>query len=150
MKKSKVEIIVGIFVLIGIICIGYLSIKLGKIEWFGDSHYPIYARFQTATGLKVGATIEIAGVSVGLVEAIELDPEDQIAVVKLKIKNGIELDDDVIASIKTSGLIGSKFINILPGGSGDMLEPGGTIIETYSALDIEEMISKYAFGSVED
>ena len=148
MKKTSVEMGVGIFVLIGIICVGYLAIRLGKMELLGDDHYYLNARFQSVTGLKSGANIEIAGVPVGQVDSISLDLEDNVALVKLKIKKEVILTDDVIASVKTAGLIGDKYIKISPGGSDEVLEPGDTITETESALDIEELISKYAFGDV--
>jgi phospholipid/cholesterol/gamma-HCH transport system substrate-binding protein len=106
------------------------------------------ARFQSVSGLKKGAQVEIAGVPVGKVDLISLDHERQVALVKLKIEHGVVLTDDVIASVKTSGLIGDKYIKLSPGGSDTVLKAGDTIIETESALDIEELISKYAFGKV--
>ena len=148
MKKSSIETAVGIFVLIGIACVGYLTIKLGKMEWIGDNYYPVYARFQSISGLKAGTQVEMAGVEIGKVGSITLDQERQVAVVKLKIKKGVILTDDVIASIKTSGLIGDKYINIYPGGSDEILKPGDLITETESAIDMEELISKYIFGGV--
>ena len=148
MKKSSVELGVGIFVLIGLICVGYLTIQLGKMKLLGDDHYFLNARFVSVSGLKAGAKVEIAGVPVGQVESISLDSEDQVAMVRLKIQKNIVLTDDVIASVKTSGLIGDKFIKLSPGGSDVTLGPDDTITDTESALDIEELISKYAFGDV--
>ncbi len=148
MKRSSVEIWIGIFVVIGAVCVGYLTIKLGNATWFGDNYYPLYARFQSVSGLLPGTHIEIAGVKIGRVDSITLDYDEQVAVVKLKIKNGIELTDDVIASVKTSGLIGDKYINMSPGGSDEVLKPGDMITETESAVDLEELISKYVFGSM--
>ena len=148
MKKTSVEISVGIFVLIGIICVGYLTIKLGKMELLGDNYYPLYARFRSISGLKAGTQVEIAGVPVGNVDSISLDHEEMVAIVRLKILNGIDLSDDVIASVKTSGLIGDKYINLSPGGSDEILKPGDYITETESAIDLEELISKYVFGKV--
>ncbi|MFO7496292.1 MAG: outer membrane lipid asymmetry maintenance protein MlaD [Desulfobacterales bacterium] len=146
--KASVETAVGIFVLIGILCVGYLTIKLGKLELLADNFYVLNARFQSVSGLKKGAQVEIAGVPVGKVDTITLDNQGQVAVVKLKIENGVVLTDDVIASVKTAGLIGDKYIKLSPGGSDIVLKAGDTIIETESALDIEELISKYAFGKV--
>ena len=148
MKKASVDLGVGIFVLIGIICVGYLTIRLGKMELLGDDHYFLNARFQSISGLKTGATVEIAGVQVGLVDSISLDLKEQVAVVRMKILKNVVLTDDVIASVKTAGLIGDKFIKLSPGGSEEILKPGDTITETESVLDIEELISKYAFGGV--
>ncbi len=149
MKRSSVEFGVGIFVLLGILCISYLAIRLGEFNVSGDAYYPLKARFTSVTGLKTGAQVEIAGVQVGQVESIALDPKDQRAVVGFNIKQAIHLSDDVIASIKTAGLLGDKFIQLSPGGSDKILKPGDLIIETEPALDIEALISKYAFGKLE-
>ncbi len=146
--KASVETAVGIFVLIGILSVAYLTVKLGKLELLADNYYVLDARFQSVSGLKKGAQIEIAGVPVGKVDTITFDHERQVALVKLKIELGVLLTDDVIASIKTAGLIGDKYIKLSPGGSDTVLKAGDTIIETESALDIEELISKYAFGKV--
>ena len=136
------------FVLIGIICIGYLTIRLGKMEWIGDDYYSVNAKFESISGLKTGASVEIAGVPIGKVGSIFLEKEEQVAVVKLKVQKGIVLTDDVIASIKTAGLIGDKYIKLTPGGSDEILNSGDTIFETESAIDLEELISKYVFGSI--
>jgi phospholipid/cholesterol/gamma-HCH transport system substrate-binding protein len=148
MKRSSIELGVGIFVLIGLACVGYLTIKLGKMEWLGENHYMLNARFESVSGLKAGAEVDLAGVQIGQVDSIRLDTERQMALVRLKIQKGVELSEDVIASVKTAGLIGDKYINISPGGSPEKLKPEDTIEETESALDIEELISKYVFGKV--
>jgi phospholipid/cholesterol/gamma-HCH transport system substrate-binding protein len=149
MKQSTIDLGVGIFVLIGLICVGYLTIQLGQMRLLGDDHYYLYARFQSVSGLTEGARVEIAGVEVGQVASISLDPVELVARVKLKIQNDVQLSDDVIASIKTMGLIGDKYIKLSPGGSDEILAEGDLIIETQSALDIEEIISKYAFGDLD-
>lgn len=141
---------VGLFVIIGILCVGYLTIKLGKMELMGDNYYTLSARFESAAGLKPGSNIEIAGVPVGQVESISLEPIMQIADVKLKIEKGVSIGSESIASIKTSGLIGDKYITITPGGSDEPIEPGGYIEETESALDVEDLVSKYVFGDKEE
>jgi phospholipid/cholesterol/gamma-HCH transport system substrate-binding protein len=147
MKKASVETGVGIFVLIGLICVAYLTIKLGQMEWFGNNYYSINARFDSVSGLKDGAPVDIAGVEIGRVADIHLDKQRDMAIVSLKIRKDIKLNDDVIASVKTSGLIGDKYIRLTPGASGRILKPGGTIIDTESPVDIEDLIGKYAFGS---
>jgi len=146
-KKTSIETWVGIFVLVGLVCVGYLTIKLGKMELVGDNNYPIYARFQSVAGLKKGSQVEIAGVKVGMVDSIFLD-KDKKAIVRMKIDKGLVLTDDVIASVKTAGIIGDKYIKISPGGSDTILKPGEMITETESALDLEELVSKYVFGGV--
>ena len=147
MKKTSIETWVGIFVLVGLVCVGYLTIKLGKMELVGDNNYPIYARFQSVSGLKKGSQVEIAGVKVGMIDSISLD-KDKRAIVKMKIDKGLILTDDVIASVKTAGIIGDKYIKISPGGSDTLLKPGEMITETESALDLEELVSKFVFGGV--
>jgi len=148
MQKTSIEMAVGVFMLIGIACVGYLTIQLGKMQWVGDNNYALEARFKSAAGLKTGSQVEIAGVQVGQVDAIRFDQDRQMAMVRLKIQKGIALTDDVIASVKTSGLIGDRYIKLTPGGSELVLKPGDQITETESAIDFEELISKYVFGGV--
>ena len=146
MDKSKLELVVGVFVLAGIVALGYLSIKLGKLEIIGGNLYEVEALFNSASGLKPGATVEIAGVEVGRVKTISLK-EDQ-AIVKLAVQNGTKLYSDTIASIKTRGIIGEKFLALSPGGGGDPLKPGDTIRDTEAGLDLEELVSQYVHGKV--
>ncbi len=148
MKKGTLEMGVGVFVLLGLICIAYLTIKLGKMEWLNNDVFRVTAKFSSVTGLKEGAVVEIAGVQVGKVERITLDPQNMVAKVVMKIRNGVELDEETIASVKTSGLIGDKYIRLQPGGGLDMLKDGGQITETQAAVDMEELVGKYAFGEV--
>jgi phospholipid/cholesterol/gamma-HCH transport system substrate-binding protein len=148
MKKASIETAVGLFVFIGILCVGYLTVKLGKMEILGKNYYHVQAQFESVAGLKVGASVEMAGVPIGKVEAIGLDIERQVARVQMKIQSDVAITDDTIASVKTAGLIGDKYIKLSPGGSDLVLKAGDTIIETESALDIEELISKYVFGGV--
>jgi phospholipid/cholesterol/gamma-HCH transport system substrate-binding protein len=148
MKKYSMETAVGIFVVIGLLCIGYMTIKLGEVSLFGDNTYTLYARFTSVSGLRVGNPVEMLGLEVGRIERLTIDQEHQMALVEMKIKKGVKVYDDAIASVKTSGLIGDKYIQIDPGGSNELLKPGGVIKETASPLDIEELIGKYAFGNV--
>jgi len=147
MKKYSLEFSVGVFVLVGLACLGYLTIKLGKMEIFGGDNYTVTARFTSVSGLKPNANIEIAGVQVGKVTGIHLD-SDYMARVTMQIRKNIALSDDSIAAIKTSGIIGDKFISISVGGSNRYIAHGGEIEETQSAIDIEDLISKYVFGGM--
>ena len=148
MKKYSMETTVGIFVVIGLLCVGYMTVKLGKISLFGEDTYILHARFTSVSGLKVGSPVEIFGIQAGKVEKLEIDSEKQMALVHMGIQQGIKVYEDGSASVKTAGLIGDKFIKVDPGGSGNLLKPGGTITETSSALDIEDLIGRYAFGEV--
>ena len=146
MEKSRLELTVGVFVLVGIVCLGYLSIKLGKLELVGGDLYEVDAPFNSASGLKPGAAVEIAGVEVGRVESIGL--ADYQARVVLRLNSGVQIQEDAIASIKTKGLIGEKFIRISPGASDRLIPPNGRIREVEAPVDLEELISKYVFGKV--
>jgi len=149
MHRTSIEIAVGIFMLIGIACVGYLTIKLGRMELVGGDHYTVSVHFQSVSGLRTGASVEMAGVPVGRVDAIMLDQEREDARVLLKIENHIQLTEDVLASVKTSGLIGDKFILLTLGSSDELLSDGDEITETESAVDLQGLIGKYAFGGVE-
>jgi phospholipid/cholesterol/gamma-HCH transport system substrate-binding protein len=150
MKKYSMETAVGIFMLIGLICMGYLTVKLGKLSILGDNSYAVFARFNSISGLRIGSPVEMLGIEIGRVDSFTMDQNDQLAIVEMKIKKGIKIYGDAIASIKTSGLIGDKYISIDAGGAEKILEPGETITNTESAIDIESLISKYAFGNVKD
>ena len=149
MKKISIETSVGLFMFLGIISIGYLSINLGDLGWIGDKHYSLHAYFQSVSGLKAGANVEMSGVQIGRISSIVLDQEKQAASISFRIKKGIILTDDVIASVKTAGLLGDKFVSLLPGASDEILKPGDQITETESAVDLEDLISKYVFGQEE-
>jgi phospholipid/cholesterol/gamma-HCH transport system substrate-binding protein len=149
MKKSSLELIVGIFLLAGFISFSWLAVKMGDINPFANETYPVTARFTSISGLKEGTTIELAGVVVGKVSKIELDAGEYEAVVHLNIDKTVALTDDSIASIRTAGIIGNKFIKLTPGGSEIFLEAGDEIDETESSISIEELVSKYIFESDE-
>jgi len=146
MEKTKLELAVGVFVLIGLVCLGYLSIKLGKLEVIGGHLYYVDAEFDTVSGLRPGASIEIAGVEVGRVKAIRLNTDRAVAT--FAVNDNIKLYDDTIASIKTRGIIGEKFVSLSPGGGGAELKPGSKIRDTESGLDLEELVSQYVHGKV--
>ena len=146
MKRSGLDIAVGVFVILGILALGWLSTRLGKVELWGGGNYVVTADFPSAGGLKTGSSIEIAGVQVGRVTAIRLD--NYQARVVMAIENGIKLTQDSIASIKTKGLIGEKFVQLSPGGSEKIIQPNGKITEVEPPIDLEELLSKYVFGKV--
>jgi phospholipid/cholesterol/gamma-HCH transport system substrate-binding protein len=147
MKKMGIETMVGLFVLLGMVALGHLSVKLGRLEVLGDERSAIYARFDKAGGIKPGASVEIAGVEVGRVKAIMLD-EDYQALVEFSIDRDVEVQEDAIVSIKTKGIIGEKYVQISPGGSDEIIPDGGEIRETESTVEIEELLSKYVFGKI--
>jgi phospholipid/cholesterol/gamma-HCH transport system substrate-binding protein len=148
MKRYKKETVVGIFVVAGLLCLGYMTVKLGNVSLFGDETYSLYARFSSVSGLRVGNSVDMIGLDVGRVAGFTLDQKDLVVLAELKIKQGVKVYDDAIASIKTAGLIGDKYVQLDPGGGGDLLKPGGVITETEAPVDIGDLISKYAFGDV--
>lgn len=146
MNHARTEIIVGFFVLVGIACLGYLAIKLGKLEVLANSGYPVYADFPSVAGLKLGDPVEIAGVKVGRVEKMGL-VEDR-ARLQLRLQDDVKLQEDVIASVRARGLIGDKFVLITPGASDKIIPPGGRIRETDSPPDIPDLIGKIVGGDL--
>jgi phospholipid/cholesterol/gamma-HCH transport system substrate-binding protein len=148
MKKYAMETTVGLFLVFGLLCIGYMTLKLGHVSLLGDNAYSLFARFTTVSGLKAGSPVSMSGIEVGRVERLTMDQKDQKAVVEIRIQKGIKVYDDAIASIKTEGLIGDMILSLDPGGAGKPLGPGGTIIETQPPIDIASLIGKYAFGEV--
>ena len=144
-RKTNVEMTVGLFVVLGVGALVYLSVVLGGTAWLEPPRYQVQAHFASVSGLRKGAAVEIAGVRVGDVTDIRLDPDDYEAVVSMRIQKNVPLQVDSIASIRTNGLIGDRFVSISPGGADELIEPGGTIEETESAIILEELISKYIF-----
>lgn len=136
---------VGLLMLAGLAALAFLALELGDFSSPFARHAEVRARFASTSGLRVGAFVEIAGVRVGQVTAIDLDPDAYDAVVRMRLDADIALPSDAIASIRTSGLIGEKFVKITPGGADDRLPPGGEIVDTESSINIEELISKYIF-----
>ena len=148
MKKYSMETIVGIFVLAGLICVAYISIKLGNISLFHQNTYTLYARFSTVEGLMVGNPVEVFGIEEGKVSYVGIDNQRQAALVGVSINKGVTVYGDATASIKTQGLIGDKYLKIDPGGAEAPLKPGGTITNTSAMPDIEDLIGQYVFGQV--
>ncbi|MCB1276621.1 outer membrane lipid asymmetry maintenance protein MlaD [Prosthecobacter sp.] len=149
MKQSKLELFVGAFVLLGLAAVVYLTVKLGAGSMIGGDTYMIEARFTNAGGLNAGSSVMLAGVPVGRVESIHVDATDYSAMVTLRVQAGLKLPTDTMASIKTTGLIGDKYVALAPGADETYLDSGARITMTESSVDIESLIGKMAFGSVE-
>jgi phospholipid/cholesterol/gamma-HCH transport system substrate-binding protein len=145
-NHSRTDILVGIFVLVGLVCLGYLAIRLGKLELFGAQGYIVFADFVSVAGLKLGDPVEIAGVRIGKVEGIGL--ADDRARLRLRVSGEVKLQEDVIASVRARGLIGDKFVLLAPGGSDKLIPPGGRIRETESPPDIPDLIGKFVGGDI--
>jgi phospholipid/cholesterol/gamma-HCH transport system substrate-binding protein len=149
MKNTKLELSVGIFVMLGIAAITYLTIQVGTGSMLSGDTYLIESRFANAGGLHTGSSVLLAGVTVGRVEGIRMEPADYSAIVTLRVLSTLRLPTDSMASIKTTGLIGDKFISLSPGADDTYMSPGSRITMTESAVDLESLIGKMAFGSVD-
>lgn len=148
MKYSALELAVGTFVLAGLAAIAFFALSIGGGVLVGRDTYLVKARFNNVGGLKPGANVAVSGVSVGKVETVDLDTAFA-AIVSLRLRGEVKLPEDTIASIRSSGLIGDKFVALSPGGADDNLKPGALIVETESAVDLESLISRFAFGKVD-
>ena len=146
MKKLNIELITGVFVLISIACFTYLAVSVAGATFVAQPGFTLTARFTSIAGLREGAVIEAAGVRIGTVASISFDPEDFEAIVGLRINEGIPIQEDAIASIRTQGIIGEKFVKISPGGFDELLTDGMEIYDTESAISIEELVSNYIFS----
>jgi phospholipid/cholesterol/gamma-HCH transport system substrate-binding protein len=147
LSRSQLELLVGLFVLAGLSAVAYLAVEVGAGALVGSDTYEIRARFTNVGGLNRGANVIVSGVPVGKVEAIELD-ESYRAVVTLRIRKGVEFPSDTMASIRTTGIIGDKFVALQPGAEETSLAPGDLITQTEPNVDLESLISRFAFGSV--
>jgi len=146
---KRIEITVGLFVFIGLLSMGYLALKLGQIGGLGQSGYTVEAVFQDAGGMRVGGDVMLAGVVIGRVDAISLKDNEEARLV-LRINDGVRISTDAFASIRTKGIIGDRYVRITPGMEEEYLEDGDEIEETESAINIEDLISKYIFSGKEN
>jgi phospholipid/cholesterol/gamma-HCH transport system substrate-binding protein len=146
MNRQSLDLWVGIFVAIGLGAILFLALKVGNLVTFGsEPGYRLNAQFDNIGGLKLRAPVKAAGVVVGRVERIRLDPKTYQAVVTMKVGNGYEFTTDTIASILTSGLLGEVYIGLDAGGDMKMLGDGATIAKTQSAVVLEKLIGQFLF-----
>ncbi len=139
-RSFSLEFFVGLFAMAGVGAAAYLAVGLAGLELSSRDTYLIYAEFDNISGLKYGASVEIAGVPIGEVSDISL--KDPVAKVTLKLNRSVKLKDDDIASIRTKGIIGDRYVKISRGGSDKYIEEGGTMTETESVIDIEDVIGK--------
>jgi phospholipid/cholesterol/gamma-HCH transport system substrate-binding protein len=148
MKTAQMERLVGLFVLSGIGCISYFALQFGSAQWRALDTYSLEARFNNASGLVLGSQVAIAGVPVGSVTGLKL-AQDFSALVEFKLRKDVKLPSDSIASIRGHGLLGDKYISLAAGSAEDVLPAGGRITETESSLDLESLLSRFAFGAVQ-
>jgi len=151
MEKKSVEILVGIFVLLGMLGVVFLALKAANLGTFssGDT-YALYAKFDNIGGLKVRAPVRSAGVTVGRVVSISLDPKTYQGVVHVEVEGKVQFPSDSSARILTSGLLGDQYIGIEAGGEEKNFQPGDTIKQTQSAVVLESLISQFLFNKAAD
>ncbi|HXU52111.1 MAG TPA: outer membrane lipid asymmetry maintenance protein MlaD [Casimicrobiaceae bacterium] len=146
MNRTTIDFWVGIFVLIGIGAVVFLALRVGNLTSLTTTpSYRLEAHFDNIGGLKLRAPVKAAGVAVGRVDRIQLDPRSYEAVVTMRIDNGYQFSKDTIASILTSGLLGEVYIGLAVGGDPQMLADGGQIGKTQSAVVLEKLISQFMF-----
>jgi phospholipid/cholesterol/gamma-HCH transport system substrate-binding protein len=148
MKTVQMERLVGLFVISGIACIGYFALQFGSAQWRALDTYHLEARFTNASGLIRGSQVAVAGVPVGSVTGLKLG-EDFSALVEFKLRKDVRLPSDSVASIRGHGLLGDKYISLAPGSAEDMLSSGGRLTDTESSVDLESLLSRFAFGAVQ-
>ena len=147
MNRTTIDLWVGIFVALGLGAIVFLSMKVGNLASFKtEEGYHLDARFDNIGGLKVRAPVKSAGVVVGRVEKIRLDPKTYEAVATLRIELAYLFTKDTIASILTSGLLGEQYVGLDSGGDAVMLKDGGLIAKTQSAVVLEKLVGQMMFG----
>ena len=139
-RSFTLEFMVGIFTMLGVAAVGYLSMGLGGFEVGASDKYEIYAEFDNISGLKKGASVEIAGVQIG--EVTDLNLKDPVALITMRISRSVRIKDDDIASIRTKGIIGDRYVKISRGASPSFVPEDGTMLETESVVDIEDIIGK--------
>jgi phospholipid/cholesterol/gamma-HCH transport system substrate-binding protein len=134
------QFIVGLFALLGIAALVYLSVRLGNIGIVPTPGYTLYANFDNISGLKSGDQVQLAGVPIGKVQSISL--QDNRAHIAMRINSGVQIDTEAIAAIKTSGIIGDKYVSIALGPGEHNLTNGGMIRQTESAFVLEDAIGQ--------
>jgi len=144
----RIEVSVGLFVFLGLLAIGWMALQIGQVGGLGQSGYTLTANFDDAGGVRTGSDIMMAGVIIGRVDRVMLTDNDHATMI-LRIHDQVKITSDAFASVRTKGIIGDRYIRITQGMDESMLEPADEIEETESAINIEDLISKYIFSGKE-
>jgi phospholipid/cholesterol/gamma-HCH transport system substrate-binding protein len=151
MTKKSTEIMVGLFVLLGALGLMFLALKAANLASFSSGEtYTLQARFDNIGGLKVRAAVRSAGVKVGRVTAIALDPATYQGIVSMEISKGVSFPKDSSVKILTAGLLGDQYVGFEPGGDEKFFVAGDVIKQTQSAIVLETLISKVLFDKAAD
>jgi len=146
MHKLNIQLLTGLFVVIALASFTYLAVNIAGVRLTSQPGYTLHARFTNISGLQAGAIVEAAGVRIGTVTGIDFDPDSYEAIVSMRINQEVPVQEDAIAAIRTQGIIGEKFVKIIPGGFEELLADDSEIFDTESSVSIEELISKYIFS----
>ena len=153
MNKKSTEVMVGLFVLLGILGLVFLSLKAANLASFSlnnDDSYTLTAKFDNIGGLKVRAPVRSAGVTVGRVVSINLDPQTYQGVVRLDLSRKVQFPRDSTAKILTAGLLGDQYVGLEAGGDEKNFAPGDNIGQTQSAVVLENLIGQFLFNKAAD
>jgi len=151
MGKKGIETLVGLFVLLGLAALTFIALKAANLASFGSrDSYTLQARFDNIGGLKPRAPVRSAGVTVGRVTSIRLDPKTYQGLVTLEVDRELQFPKDSSARILTSGLLGDQYVGLEAGGEEKNLAPGDTIKQTQSAVVLESLISQFLFNKAAD
>lgn len=151
MKRTTLDLWVGIFVVAGFAALAVLALKVGNLSTYNMSEtYELQAYFSNIGGLKSQASIKSSGVLIGRVAQISLDPKRYEAKVTMTIDKRYQFPKDTFANILTSGLLGEQYIGLIPGGDEEFLKTGDEIKKTQSAVVLEDLIGRFLYSKAED
>ena len=147
MGGNVVETLIGAVVLA--VAVAFLTFEYGRADVGAVTGYEVVARFERIDGLSAGSDVRMSGIKIGTITDQSLDKEDYLAVVRMSIDPQVKLPEDSSAEVVSDGLLGSKYMSLVPGGADDMIEAGGEIKFTQSSVSLEALIGKFMFSSDE-
>ena len=148
MGGNLVETLIGAVVLV--VAAGFLLFAYGRTDVGAVAGYEVIAKFERVDGLVIGSDVRMSGIKIGTVVNQVLDNVDYLAVVRLSVDPSVKLPDDTAAEIVSDGLLGSKYVSLVPGGADEMIEAGGEIKFTQSSISLEQLIGKLMFSEPQD
>ena len=147
MRGNVIEIVMGAVVLVVAALFLVFAYKTSQLRPLSGGGYEVSAEFNQVDGIHVGSDVRIGGIKVGSVVADELDPKKYVAIIRMAIDPAVQLPDDTVAQVTSSGLLGDKYMSLSPGGSEKMIPPGGRIGFTQSSISLENLIGQMIFSS---
>ncbi|QQA44046.1 outer membrane lipid asymmetry maintenance protein MlaD [Pelagovum pacificum] len=150
MRENTTEVVTGGVVLVLAVAFLFYMLQVAGVSGRTGGGYPLVATFSSAEGVSVGSDVRLAGVKVGTVTGLELNPETYLADMEIQVVNGIEVPDDSSLAVSSEGLLGGNFMEIIPGGSFEFFEPGGQFLDTQSSVSLITLLLRYVGGSGEE